>query len=67
MTMTCSPKVLNEICETYPEITVAEFIAILQVRRLKEEQEEMRICTNRKRQNRSRIWHDTSIKRKVPL
>lgn len=41
MTMTCSPKVLNEICETYPEITVAEFIAILQVRRLTEEQEEM--------------------------
>lgn len=41
MTMKCSPKVLNEICETYPEITVAEFIAILQVRRLTEEQEEM--------------------------
>ena len=43
MTMICTPKVLNEICETYPEITVAEFIAILQVRRLTEEKEEMTV------------------------
>ena len=61
MTITCSPEYLDRAAKDYPEFTFLEYIAMLQTGRSK------RICTNGKRQNRSRIWHDTSIKRKVPL
>ena len=33
MTMKCTPEVLNRITKAYPGMTVAEFIAMLQVRK----------------------------------
>lgn len=41
MTMICTPEYLDKAAKDYPEFTFLEYIVMLQVGRLTEEQEEM--------------------------
>lgn len=41
MTMICTPQYLDQAAKEYPEFTFLEYIAMLQARKMTEEQEEM--------------------------